>query len=148
MQILSDVVVAVSVVVVVFCTRPSVLLCCCANVHSTCRCQQQKVSSSSSASSTAAIVVVVSVAVVACSSRQCHQCGADMPRVAVFLQTGVLSPYPVALLAADAPSLPVTLPPLQYEEKKHLSLLPPPPFRANPHCTLRADEEPLPPCRC
>ena len=90
MQTLIDVVVAISVVVVVFCTRPGVSLCCCANVHSRCRRQQQK-SSSSSASSTAAIVVVVSVAVVAYSSHQCRQCGADMPRLAVFLQTGVLS---------------------------------------------------------
>ena len=129
MQTLTHVDVAVSVVVGVLCARPGVSLCCCANVHSTCRRQQQK-SSSSSASSTAAIVVVVSVAVVACSSRQCRQCGADVPCVAVFLQTGVLSPYPVALLAADAPSLPVILPPPQRgkkTQKKHLSWLPPPP---------------------
>ena len=113
MQTLTDVVVAVSFVVGVFCTLPGVSLCCCANVHSTCRRQQQKLSLSSSASSTAASVVVVSVAVVACTSRQCRQCGADVPCIAVFLQTGVLSPYPVALLAADAPSLPVILPPLR-----------------------------------
>ena len=125
MQTLINVVVAVSVVVVVFCTRPSVLLCCCANVHSTCRHQQQK-SSSSSASSTAEVVVVVSVPVVACSSPQCRHCGADMPRVAVFLQTGVLSPYPVALLAANAPSIPVILPPLQYEKKTLVIVAPPP----------------------
>ena len=103
MQTLIDVVVAVSVLV--FCTRPSVSLCCSANVYSTC-CRQQQKYVSSSASSTAAILVVVSGAVVACSSHQCRQCGADLPRVAVFLQTGILSPYPVALLAADIPSLP------------------------------------------
>ena len=66
-----------------------------------------------------------------------------MPCVAVFLQTGVLSPYPVALLAANAfcdPSF------SSYEkEKKTLSLLPPPPLRADPHCWLWADGEPLPP---
>ena len=129
MQILVDVVVAVSVVVVVFCTRPSVSLCCCANVHSTC-CHQQQKSSSSSALSTAEVVIVVSVAVVACSSLQCRQCGADMPRVAVFLQTGVLSAYPVALLAADAPSLPGILPPLQYETKKTLVVVAPPPLQS------------------
>ena len=112
MRTLTDVVVVVGVVVGVFCTRPGVSLCWCANVLSTCRRQQQE-SSSSSASSTAAVVAVVSIAVVACSSCQCRQCGADVPYVAVFLQTGVPSPYPVALLAADALSLPVILPPLR-----------------------------------
>ena len=52
-----------------------------------------------------------------------------MPRVAVFLQTGVLSPYPAALLAANAPSLPVILPRLRYEqEKKTLDAVAPPLF--------------------
>ena len=129
MQTLTDVVVAVSVVVGVFCARPGVPLCCCANVYSTC-CRQLQKSSSSSASSTAAMVVVFSVAVVDCSSRQCRQCGADVPCVGVILQTGVLSPYPVALLAADAPSLPVILPPLCEKKKKKktpVAVAPPPP---------------------
>ena len=128
MRTLTNVIAAVGVVVGVFCTRPGVSLCCCAIVHSTCRCQQQE-SSSSSASSTAAVVAVVSIAVIVCSSSQCRQCGADVPCVAIFLQTGVLSPYPVALLAADALSLPVILPPLRKKKKqrKHVSLLPPPP---------------------
>ena len=117
MKTLTDVVVAVSVVAGVFCTRPGVSLCCCAKVQSTCLHQQQK-SSSSSASSTAGIVTGVSVAVVACSSRQFRQCGADVPCVAVLLQTGVLSPYPVALLAADAPSPPVILSPIGEKKKK------------------------------
>ena len=131
MQTLVNVVVAISVVVVVVCH-------CAAAQTSKCRRQQQK-SSSSSALSTAPIVVVVSVAVVAYSSRQCRQCGSDMRCIAVFLQTGVLRPYPVALLATDAPSLPVILPPLRRDKKKrnkNLSLLPTPTFRADPGCWL------------
>ena len=128
MRTLTDVVVAVGVVVGVFCTCPGVSLCYCANVQSTCRRQQQE-SSSSSASSTAAVVAVVSIAVVVCSSCQCRQCGAAVPCIAVHLQTAVLSPWPVALLAADALSLPVILPPLRKKKNKENTCrcCPPPP---------------------
>ena len=51
----------------------------------------------------------------------------DVPCVAVFLQTGFLSPYPVALLAADAFCDAPSLREKKKKKQKTLSLLPPPP---------------------
>ena len=87
-----------------------------------------------------------------------------MTRVAVFLQTGFLSPYPVALLAAHASCLilPCSYFPtlLQFgglrpaicisiSKKKILwtpvFVAPPPLSSADPHCWRWADGVPLPP---
>ena len=99
---------------------------------SRCRRQRRRQQQSSPSSATQSLPAA------AVSSPVCT----DVPCFGVFLQTGVLSPYPVALLAANA----FCDPSFSWCKKKNgVVVAPPPPLRADPHCWLWADGEPLPP---